>query len=166
MWCHACTEKINICHADSENFCIRSWIFLHYLTNPYKTPFFPTLEFSYIFSFISSRKQVTEMSNVTINTSVAGESLKPEEIIRIIESLRLENASKIIEPTFNPAPPCIPLSHISMCHIYTPEYQEWWSHHYPGQPRLKYWKRRRRRIDDHHPPRSLRFRERRKKNHF
>lgn len=61
-----------------------------------KLLFSPTLEFSYRLSFIISRKQVTEMSNVTINTSVAGESLKPEEIIRIIESLRLEKASKII----------------------------------------------------------------------
>lgn len=71
--------------------------FLHYLTNPYKT-FFSLIEFSFIVSFISSRKQVTEMSNVAINTSVAGESLKPEEIIRIIEALRLEKASKIMEP--------------------------------------------------------------------
>lgn len=56
-----------------------------YITNPYKTVFSP-LEFRYILSFTSSRKQVTEMSNVAINTSVAGESLKPEELIRIIES--------------------------------------------------------------------------------
>lgn len=51
---------------------------------------FPPLEFNYIILFISSRKRVIEISDVTIDISVAGKSLKPEEIIRIIESLRLE----------------------------------------------------------------------------
>ena len=61
-------------------------------------------------------------------------------LCRIIESLRLEKTSKIIQPNHQPIP-TMPLSHFPQCHIHTvlEHLQGWWLYHLSGQPVPMYY---------------------------